>query len=164
MWARTLRGACRVGGGNGVARERCAGVLDETAERETPCTRLPGVQELRRGSAAGCASTPSAILSANAARSTFHQRHIGRVVRSSCNAADEDMHRHAIENIVHADALLLGRVTYEMMEAARGGRRAAGRERGLIGWNPSPGRSMRQRISRSSTLDVAEARSSLARA
>jgi dihydrofolate reductase len=32
--------------------------------------------------------------------------------------ADEDMHRHAMENIVQADALLLGRVTYEMMEAA----------------------------------------------
>ena len=28
------------------------------------------------------------------------------------------MHRHAIENIVQADALLFGRVTYEMMEAA----------------------------------------------
>ena len=32
--------------------------------------------------------------------------------------ADEDLHRHAMENIVQADALLLGRVTYEMMEAA----------------------------------------------
>ena len=31
--------------------------------------------------------------------------------------ADEDLHRHAIENIAQADALLLGRVTYEMMEA-----------------------------------------------
>jgi len=31
--------------------------------------------------------------------------------------ADEDIHRHAIENIVRADALLLGRVTYELMEA-----------------------------------------------
>ena len=30
---------------------------------------------------------------------------------------DEDLHRHAAENIVQADALLLGRVTYEMMEA-----------------------------------------------
>src|SRR5256885_17197668 len=34
--------------------------------------------------------------------------------------ADEDIHRHAIENIDRADALLFGRVTYEMMEA--GGR------------------------------------------
>src|SRR5437867_5830443 len=32
--------------------------------------------------------------------------------------ADEDVHRHAAENIAQADALLLGRVTYEMMEAA----------------------------------------------
>jgi dihydrofolate reductase len=32
--------------------------------------------------------------------------------------ADEDVHRHAIENIARADALLLGRVTYQMMEAA----------------------------------------------
>ena len=32
---------------------------------------------------------------------------------------DEDLHRHAVENLVQADALLLGRVTYEMMEAAR---------------------------------------------
>jgi dihydrofolate reductase len=31
---------------------------------------------------------------------------------------DEDLHRNAVENITHADALLLGRVTYEMMEAA----------------------------------------------
>jgi dihydrofolate reductase len=32
--------------------------------------------------------------------------------------ADEDMHRHAAENLEQADALLFGRVTYEMMEAA----------------------------------------------
>jgi dihydrofolate reductase len=31
---------------------------------------------------------------------------------------DEDLHRHAAENIAEADALLFGRVTYEMMEAA----------------------------------------------
>ena len=31
---------------------------------------------------------------------------------------DEELHRHAIENLDRADALLLGRVTYEMMEAA----------------------------------------------
>jgi dihydrofolate reductase len=31
---------------------------------------------------------------------------------------DEDLHRHATENIDQADALLFGRVTYEMMEAA----------------------------------------------
>src|SRR5262245_10808519 len=29
--------------------------------------------------------------------------------------ADEDLHRHAAENLARADALLFGRVTYEMM-------------------------------------------------
>ena len=33
-------------------------------------------------------------------------------------SADEDIHRHAVENLERADALLFGRVTYEMMEAA----------------------------------------------
>jgi dihydrofolate reductase len=32
--------------------------------------------------------------------------------------ANEALHRHAAENLAKADALLLGRVTYEMMEAA----------------------------------------------
>ena len=32
--------------------------------------------------------------------------------------ADEDLHRYAAENLDQADALLFGRVTYEMMEAA----------------------------------------------
>jgi dihydrofolate reductase len=31
---------------------------------------------------------------------------------------DEALHRHAVENLNRADALLFGRVTYEMMEAA----------------------------------------------
>ncbi len=66
--------------------------------------------------------------------------------------ADEDVHRHPVENLNHADALLFGRVTYEMMESAGGRRRR--RERGLIGWNPSPGRSTRQKkYVESSTLD-----------
>jgi dihydrofolate reductase len=39
--------------------------------------------------------------------------------------ADEDLHRHAIENLDRADALLFGRVTYEMMEAAWRPRAAA---------------------------------------
>ena len=33
-------------------------------------------------------------------------------------AADEELHRRATENIEEADALLFGRVTYQMMEAA----------------------------------------------
>jgi hypothetical protein len=32
--------------------------------------------------------------------------------------ADEDLHRHTTDNLAQADALLFGRVTYEMMEAA----------------------------------------------
>jgi dihydrofolate reductase len=32
--------------------------------------------------------------------------------------ADEDVHRHATENLDRADALLFGRVTYQMMESA----------------------------------------------
>ncbi|MFI7495214.1 dihydrofolate reductase family protein [Kocuria sp. M4R2S49] len=32
--------------------------------------------------------------------------------------ADEELHRHAAENLDQADALLLGRVTYDMMESA----------------------------------------------
>jgi dihydrofolate reductase len=32
--------------------------------------------------------------------------------------ADEELHRHAVENLAQADALLFGRVTYEMMESA----------------------------------------------
>src|SRR5947209_13152696 len=31
--------------------------------------------------------------------------------------ADEDVHRHAIENFDRADTVLFGRVTYQMMEA-----------------------------------------------
>ena len=32
--------------------------------------------------------------------------------------ADEELHRHAAETLARADALLFGRVTYQMMEAA----------------------------------------------
>src|SRR5258706_15400967 len=32
--------------------------------------------------------------------------------------ADEDIHRHAMEGIAQADALILGRVTYQLMESA----------------------------------------------
>src|SRR5258706_12116891 len=40
--------------------------------------------------------------------------------------ADEELHRHALENIERADALLFGRVTYEMMESAWRGPAPAG--------------------------------------
>ncbi|HEU5163119.1 MAG TPA: dihydrofolate reductase family protein [Thermoanaerobaculia bacterium] len=39
---------------------------------------------------------------------------------------DEELHRHATETIAQADALLFGRVTYEMMEAAWRSPRAPG--------------------------------------
>ena len=39
---------------------------------------------------------------------------------------DEDLHRYHAENLAQADALLLGRVTYEMMEAAWRGPAPAG--------------------------------------
>ena len=38
----------------------------------------------------------------------------------------EDLHRHAVENLENADALLFGRVTYEMMETAWRGPAPAG--------------------------------------
>ena len=38
----------------------------------------------------------------------------------------QELHRHAVENLVQADALLFGRVTYEMMEAAWRGPAQAG--------------------------------------
>ena len=40
--------------------------------------------------------------------------------------ADEELHRHAAEALAQADALLFGRVTYEMMEAAWRGPAPAG--------------------------------------
>jgi dihydrofolate reductase len=48
--------------------------------------------------------------------------------------ADEELHRHAVENLDQADALLFGRVTYEMMEAAF--RPAAGTEARLEWMEP----------------------------
>src|SRR5206468_10552885 len=57
------------------------------------------------------------------------QEHVMRPLRYSINVTldgccdhrailpDEDIHRHAVENLEQADALLFGRVTYEMMEA-----------------------------------------------
>ena len=39
------------------------------------------------------------------------------VLRSSGGVPDEELHRHATETLRQADALLLGRVTCQMMEA-----------------------------------------------
>jgi dihydrofolate reductase len=38
--------------------------------------------------------------------------------RAVTDTADEELHRHAAEGIARADALLFGRVTYQMMEEA----------------------------------------------
>src|SRR5260221_14416920 len=58
------------------------------------------------------------------------KEHVMRPLRYSINVtldgccdhraipADEDLHRHAVENLDRADALLFVRLTYEMMEAA----------------------------------------------
>jgi dihydrofolate reductase len=66
------------------------------------------------------------------------QEHFMRPLRYSINVtldgccdhrvgvADEELHRHAAENIAQADALLFGRVVYEMMEAAWRGPAPAG--------------------------------------
>ncbi len=49
--------------------------------------------------------------------------------------ADEDSHRHAAETIAQADALLFGRVIYEMMEAAwRAPARTGVRPDWMVGW------------------------------
>ena len=48
--------------------------------------------------------------------------------------ADEDVHRHAAENIAQADALLFGRVTYEMMEAAWRPARTGARPDWMADW------------------------------
>ena len=49
--------------------------------------------------------------------------------------ADEALHRHAAENLARADALLFGRVTYEMMEAAwRGPARTGARPEWMQPW------------------------------
>jgi dihydrofolate reductase len=45
--------------------------------------------------------------------------------------ADEELHRHAVENLRRADALLFGRVTYQMMETAV---RPTARAEPMPGW------------------------------
>jgi dihydrofolate reductase len=50
--------------------------------------------------------------------SVLDQRHVGGCCDHRAVSADEELHRHAAENLSQADALLFGRVTYEMMESA----------------------------------------------
>ena len=77
-------------------------------------------------------SPPPTVAQLRLVRPPYGDRHsyIMRPLRYSINVtldgccdhrvmiADEDLHRHAVENLAQADALLFGRVTYEMMEAA----------------------------------------------
>jgi hypothetical protein len=60
--------------------------------------------------------------------------------------ADEELHRHATENLNRADALLFGRVTYEMMGGRHG--QHLGRH-DLRGAAPSSSRADRSRASSS---------------
>jgi dihydrofolate reductase len=65
---------------------------------------------------------------------------------------DEDLHRNAVENLNQADALLLGRVTYEMMEA---GWRQPAQAAARPGWMEPFGRTIdaAKKYVVSSTLD-----------
>jgi dihydrofolate reductase len=60
-----------------------------------------------------------ALLSSGQPRSSYS---INVTLDGCCDhraiAADEELHRRAAENLAQADALLFGRVTYEMMQAA----------------------------------------------
>src|SRR5262249_55646604 len=73
--------------------------------------------------------------------------------------ADEDLHRHATENLARADALLFGRVTYEMMEAAwRAPARTAARPDWMQPWMEPFARTIdaAKKYVVSSTLDRAD--------
>lgn len=79
---------------------------------------------------------------------------------------DEALHRHAMENIAEADALLFGRVTYEMMEA--GWRRpapAGARPEWMEDWMESFARTIdaAKKYVVSSTLDRVDWNSELVR-
>ena len=62
------------------------------------------------------------------------------------------MHRHAAENLAQADALLFGRVTYEMMESAW---RPPGQTEAMPDWTAPFGRTIdaARKYVVSSTLD-----------
>ena len=67
-------------------------------------------------------------------------------------SADEETHRHATKNLDQADALLFGRVTYEMMEAAW---RPPGQTEAMPSWTAPFGRTIdaAKKYVVSSTLD-----------
>ncbi len=76
--------------------------------------------------------------------------------------ADEDLHRHAAEILGQADALLLGRVTYQMMEAAW---RPPGQAGARPGWMEPFARTMNaaKKYVVSSTLDQVDWNAELVR-
>ena len=67
-------------------------------------------------------------------------------------SADEETHRHATKNLDQADALLFGRVTYEMMESAW---RPPGQTKAMPNWTAPFGRTIdaAKKYVVSSTLD-----------
>ncbi len=67
-------------------------------------------------------------------------------------SADEETHRHATETLDQADALLFGRVTYEMMESAW---RPPGQTEAMPDWMAPLGRTIdaAKKYVVSSTLD-----------
>ena len=75
---------------------------------------------------------------------------------------DEEMHRHATESIAQADALLFGRVTYEMMEAAF---RPPGQMEAMPDWMAPFGRTIdaAKKYVVSSTLDQVDWNAELVR-
>jgi dihydrofolate reductase len=76
-------------------------------------------------------------------------------------SADEETHRHATKTLERADALLFGRVTYEMMESAW---RPPGQE-GMPDWTAPFGRTIdaAKKYVVSSTLDSVDWNAELVR-
>jgi hypothetical protein len=106
----------------GAAARRCARIVPVIGPpRTTGAHRAPEQRSIPSGTSVEriAKTTDPALIVAglhDAASSVFHQRHSGRVLRSSCDSRDEELHRHVVENLDQADALLLGRMTGEMME------------------------------------------------
>ncbi|WP_137939205.1 dihydrofolate reductase family protein [Chitinivorax sp. B] len=80
--------------------------------------------------------------------------------------ADEELHRHAAENLARADALLFGRVTYQMMETAwRAPARAGVRPEWMKPWMEPFARAIdaKKKYVVSSTLDQVDWNAELVR-
>jgi dihydrofolate reductase len=77
-------------------------------------------------------------------------------------SADEETHRHATKNLDQADALLFGRVTYEMMESAW---RPPGQTEAMPDWMAPFGRTIdaAKKYVVSSTLDLVDWNAELVR-